>query len=184
MSDRFCTVLAVHSAHRRGAAVDAAQRLADNASILLTSFDIAERGQADLVRTARSHDVQEIASAIKSRAGALLVVDALGGGPDADWLYDDDAEHLLANVPLPTLVFGPHATLDITRLILLVAADASGTTTASVAAAAVWAATFASTAIVVALDAPDPWPADGADPTVDPPRQLAAALADTGVTVE
>ena len=37
--------------------------------------------------------------------GALLVIDALGGGPDADRLYDADAEDLLANVRLPTLLF-------------------------------------------------------------------------------
>ncbi|MET0578153.1 MAG: hypothetical protein ABW122_05810 [Ilumatobacteraceae bacterium] len=90
---------------------------------------------------------------------ALLVLDALGGGPHADRLFDADAEHLLASVPLPTLVFGPHATLDTSRSVLLIAADHGPASAASLAVAQAWISTFAAHAVVVGLDSPDSWPA-------------------------
>ena len=182
MNDRFCAVISVRAAFRRGAAEDAARHLAHDAGIPFSPFELIDKARLDPASAQR--DVIDVASAITSRAGALLVIDALGGGPDADRLYDTDAEHLLANVPLPTLVFGPHATLDVANPILVVAADASGTTSAAQSAATTWLATFDSSAVVIALDAPDPWPTDGADPSVDGPRRLAAALASTGSAVE
>jgi hypothetical protein len=184
MNGRFCAVISVHSAFRRAAGDDAARHLAQSAGITFTSLELIDRDQARLAPSPGPRDVVDVASAIRSRAGALLVIDALGGGPDADRLYDDDAEHLLANVCLPTLVFGPHATLDVTHPALFIAADASGTTSATLSAATAWTATFESTAIVVALDAPDPWPSDGAEPSVDGPRRVAAALAGSGMTVD
>ena len=185
MNDRFCAVIAVHSAHRRSVAVTAAQRLAHDAGLPLTRFELTDPGQAHLVATSDRRDVVAVASAIKARAGALVVFGAMGGGPDADRLYDDDAEHLLAHVPLPTLVFGPRATLDVDRPVLLIAADASDTTPSSVSAALAWTATFESTAVVVVgLDSPDPWPTDDADPCVDAPRRLAATLASAGIVAE
>lgn len=115
---------------------------------------------------------------------ALLVLDALGGGPHSDRLFDTDAEHLLASVPLPTLVFGPHATLDTSRSVLLIAADHGPASAASLAVAQAWISTFAAHAVVVGLDSPDSWPADPTGATVDQPRQLAATLAAAGVSGE
>ena len=185
MNDRFCTVLAVHSDHRRDLAWTTAQRLAHVAGLPLTRFELTGPDRAGLVAPSDRRAVVDVASAIKSRAGALVVFDALGGGPDADRLYDVDAEHLLANVPLPMLVFGPHATLDVDRSILLIAADAGDASTASASVAAAWTATFGATPVaVVGMESPDSWPTDIADPGVDGPGQLAAALASTGIAVE
>jgi nucleotide-binding universal stress UspA family protein len=185
MSDRFHAVLAVHTAHRGEVAREAAQRLAHVAGIPLTLFDIAGGSEATVrPPTDQLRTVAEVAAAIRTRDGALLVLDALGGGPPGDQLYDSDAEHLLANVPLPTLIFGPHATLAPTQPVLLIAADGGTACAASVPVAVAWTKTFPSSAVVVGLDAPDPWPSDTTDPVVDPARQLAAALASAGVTVE
>jgi nucleotide-binding universal stress UspA family protein len=181
MNDRFGSVLAVHAAHHREVAVEAAEHLARMAGVPLTVFELADREQMTLKSTSGPSDV---ASAIKTRDGALLVLDALGGGPDADRLFDADAEHLLANVPLPTLVFGPHATLDTSRPVVLIAADHGPASAASLAVAQAWISTFAAHAVVVGLDSPDSWPPDPTGATVDEPRHLAATLAAAGVSVE
>src|SRR5215203_2208557 len=122
MNDRFCAVISVRAAFRRGVAEHVARHLAHDAGIAFSPFELIDRDEARLDRASAPRDVIDVASAITSRAGALLVIDALGGGPDADRLYDTDAEHLLANVPLPTLVFGPHATLDVADPVLVIAA--------------------------------------------------------------
>jgi nucleotide-binding universal stress UspA family protein len=181
MNDRFSTVLTVHTGHHRELAREAAQRLAHVAGIPLTVFDITEENESTVRPPTR---IADVAAAIRARGGALLVLDALGGGPAGDRLYDAAAEHLLANVPLPTLIFGPHATLATTQPVLLIAADGGPTCAASPPVAIAWTTTFRSSAVVVGLDAADPWPSDTTDPTVDPPRQLAAALAHAGVPVE
>ena len=189
MNDRFCSVLAVHDRYRRGVAAEAALRLATASGLPVTIFDpTTTASDAEHLRgsgrSARHHAVVEIAAAIRGREGALVVLEARGGGPDADPLFDDDTEHLLTHLPQPMLVFGPQTEIDAASPVLLVAADAGQPCETTVSVTVAWADTFPSRTVVVALDAPDAWPDDGTTPTTDLPRQVHVALCEAGVPTE
>lgn len=185
MSARFCSVLAVHDRYRRGVAAAAAQQLATAGGLPLTIFEVTATGSDESAAASDRRAVREIAAAIRARVGALVVLEALGGGPVADRLFDDEAEHLLTHLRLPMLVFGPRAEVGADPpVLLLVAADAGESNAAIVPVVTAWANTFETQTIVIGLDPPDPWPDDSTAPSVDPQRHIAAALRAAGVQVE
>jgi hypothetical protein len=80
------------------------------------------------------------------------------------------------------LVLGPQAASIDAAAALLVPVDGTSALDAIGAAVRRWAATFhPAEATVLALEAPDPWPADGTEASHDPPRRLTASLRADGV---
>jgi nucleotide-binding universal stress UspA family protein len=164
--DEFCAVVAVADARHGGRAAELAARLAAVGNLPLTVLEC--RGAEVVEHTA-------------GRDGAIIVLEAFGGGPPGDRLFDADAEVVLTRLRHPVLVLGPEARVPTTIPTPVVALDAGGASTA-VDAAARWHVTFRSgQPVVVALDPPDPWPDEGHAPVHDPARRVVVALARRGV---
>lgn len=187
-TDRFCAVLTVRDDHHRGLAPVIAQRLAAEAGAPLTVFDATrDAARSDEWRSARTVvlDPHEVGARVKAdvagRDGALLVVDAHGGGSGGQGLLDADVEHVLTGAHLPVLVVGPRASVPDGDWVLVVPVDGTGAEQAPCRVAARWLHTFATAGVlVVALDVADTWPDDGTEPSSDPAGAAIATLAQEG----
>ncbi len=183
-ADRFVTVVAVRDGRHVDDASRVAARMAAAGDVPLTIFDAARTPEAFGVpdgthRIAMSADRlgSAVAAAVAGRDGVLVVVDAYGGGPPADALFDRDAEQLLRGRQ-PVLVIGPQAARPAWPWRLIVPIDGSPECGATPPVVIRWRNTFGATPVtVVALDAPDPWPRDGTEPVSDPARTTVALLA-------
>jgi hypothetical protein len=123
-----------------------------------------------------------VAEHLAGYTGALIVVDAYGGGPSDGPLYDRTVEDVLGHIPQPVLVLGPFAP-DIrptSRLVL--PADGGDVAIAALDAARRWAARFAPARVeVLALQPPDPWPDESSDPVREPARDAVVELVAGGI---
>jgi hypothetical protein len=187
--DRFCALLTIRDDHHRGVAPILAERLAAHAGVPLTVFDAT----SDTARpgTRRTGVValdprgvgSRVAADVRGRDGALLVLDAHGGGAAGEALLDVDVEHVLTRVRHPVLVVGPQAAVPDGPWALVVPVDATGAERASCRVAARWLRTFSPGRIVlVALDVADTWPDDGTEPRTDPAGDALAALHQEGAS--
>ena len=184
--EAFCAVVAVADARHGGRAAELGSRLAEVGNVPLT---ILESGRDGERRPSRAHVVLadgdlggQIVEHAAGRDGAIVVLEAFGGGPPGDRLFDADAEVVLTRLRHPVLVLGPGARVSAAPPTPVVALDAAGSSGAAADAAARWHVTFRSAPpLVVALDPPDPWPDDGTAPVDDPARRAIADLARRGV---
>lgn len=182
--DRFIAVLAVRDGHHVDAAQAIAAELAATGNMPLTVFDAGGAQHADGVpdgarRVPMSPDRfgDAVAAEVAGRDGVLVVVDAHGGGPPGDALFDVDAEQLLRRVRQPVLVIGPRAAAPTRPWRLIVPIDGAPDCRATPVVVIRWRNSFGAAPVtVVALDAPDSWPPDGTDPVVDAARTTMAAL--------
>lgn len=182
-ADRFCALVTICDDHHRGVAPALAERLATSANVPLTVFDATSDAARPKERPARAvaldpHGVgSRVAADVKGRDGALLVLDAHGGGAGGAALLDLDAEHMLARIGQPLLLLGPRAAVPEGPWALVVPVDGTGVEQAPWRTAARWLRTFPPAHIVVvALTAADTWPDDGTEPTSDPAADVVAAL--------
>jgi nucleotide-binding universal stress UspA family protein len=183
--EAFCAVVAVADARHRGRAAELARRLAEVGNVPLTVLESGHDRERSPSRTgvvlADGDLGPQVVEHATGRDGAIVVLEAFGGGPPGDRLFDADAEVVLTRLRHPVLVLGPAARVPPTTPTPVVALDA-GAHVAAAAAAARWQVTFRSPRpLVVALDPPDPWPDDGTASVEDPARRAVADLARHGI---
>ena len=182
--EAFCAVVAVADARHSGRAVELAGQLAAVGNVPLTVLESGRYGEPSRrhVALADGDLGRQVVDHAAGRDGAVVVLEAFGGGPPGDRLFDADAEVVLTGLRHPVLVLGPDARVPTTAPTPVVAVDATGASAAAVDAAARWQVTFRSgQPLVVALDPPDSWPDDGSGPVDDPARRAVADLARRGV---
>ena len=105
---------------------------------------------------------RQVTDRVSGRIGALLVIEAHGGGPPGGRLFDADAEHVLQRLGQPVLVLGPHAEMPSGPAVLVVPVDAAVFGDVVMSVVDQWTQTFgAASVVVVSVEAPDRWPSEG-----------------------
>ncbi len=183
---RFRAVVAVADARRAGRAAELAHQLAAAGNVPLTILDSGRDGERSPPRSdvplANGDVGRHVVDQVAGREGAIVVIEAFGGGAPGDRLFDADAEEVLTRLRRPVLVLGPNALVPAAAPTPVMALDGAATPEVAVNAVARWWATFRGPApLVVALDPPDPWPDDGTAAVEDPARRAVADLARRGV---
>ena len=121
---------------------------------------------------------QAVVDHVKGGEGALAVIDAHGGGPAADPLFDAAAERILQRCPRPVLVLGPRTDAVLPTRTLVVPSDGAGLVTAAIGVVRAWIECFGTAdVIVLALGAADSWPASPDAPPLDDAERAVSALA-------
>ncbi len=188
---RFASLVTVYDGRRPTTAVSTMIGRLAAAGLDVTELDADGHDEPDLLRPAARRSVHVplaagsvgagIAEHVASRDGALLVIDALGGGAAADRLRDDDVEHVLEHVVQPVMLLGPGAAPTELPATLVVPIDGSGLAGAALPVIVRWCHTFAGTTVVLlGLAAADPWPADASAPPSDDVDRAGAVLAEHG----
>jgi hypothetical protein len=197
----FCAVLAVGNERRAGRAVAFGAWLAAAGNLPLTVLEVRRDGPVgeqsalgtpggagDGARRVVLQDRDigaQVADRVSGRDGALLVIDAHGGGPSGGRLFDVDAEHILERVRQPVVVVGPHAELPERQAVLMLPIDGGHDPDLVVRVVEAWTSTFgAADVMVIVLDAPDPWPpaaSEGEEPLGEAASRALELLAERGV---
>lgn len=180
----FTSVAALVDHRRSGHRSDVvARQFADWAHVALTLLEVRDRANlpytpADVrVELPRDAVGPAVTANLRSRDGVLLVVDAHGGGPPGDELFDDDVEYILQHLRRPTLVLGPDARDLRHAPHLLVPVDRGGLATATLEWIESWVERIPSTSVsVLALDVIDSWPDGSLPPPPDDADELVRVL--------
>lgn len=187
----FTAVITVRDRRRPGARGEAVGRaIAAAGHLPLTVLEV-DHGDQRTTPDA-GHDLRLLVPAaaigpavidhVRGRDDALLVIDAHGGGPPGDALFDRDAEHILQRGPRPVLVLGPHADETLPATTLLVPSDGAGLVGSAVPVVRSWIEGINDAAVtVLALGAVDSWPATDDAPAPDDAERAVAALVADGI---
>jgi nucleotide-binding universal stress UspA family protein len=187
----FTTVIAVRDRRRPGGGEALGRAIAAAGHLPLTVLEVDEGDPRTIPAAATGHRIRllvpstAVGSAVidhaEGRDGALIVIDALGGGPAGDELFDRDAEHILEHCPHPVLVLGPHAN-ETWPATLIVPSDGAGLVPAAIPVVRSWIESIgAADVTVLALGAVDSWPATDDAPPLDDADEAMAALRADGI---
>ena len=188
---RFTTIVTVRDRRRGAARGEVAGRglaIAGNLGLCVLEVDGADVGTSDPEPTlpvARAGVSQAVVDHVKGGDGALAVIDAHGGGPAGDPLFDTAAERILQRCPQPVLVLGPRADVLLPTRTLVVPSDGAGLVTAAIDAVQAWIECFgAADVTVLALGAADSWPTADDAPPADDAQRAVNTLAAGGIPAQ